>query len=44
MRERAEYDELVWLLTLKYVGNPEKFREFFPVSLRRLTAYLGLTR
>ncbi len=30
MRERAEYDELVWLLTLKYVGNPEKFREFLP--------------
>lgn len=30
MRERAEYDELVWLLTLKYVEDPERFRELLP--------------
>ena len=30
MRERAEYDELVWLLTLKYVEDPDKFRAHLP--------------
>ena len=30
MKQRAEYDELVWLLTLKYVEDPDKFREYLP--------------
>ncbi len=30
MKERAEYDELVWLLTLKYVEDTDTFREFLP--------------
>ena len=30
MKQRVEYDELVWLLTLKYVEDPDKFREYLP--------------
>ena len=30
MKQRVEYDELVWLLTLKYVEDPVKFRDYLP--------------
>ena len=30
MKQRVEYDELVWLLTVKYVEDPDTFRKYLP--------------
>lgn len=39
MRERAEYDELVRLLTLKFNRDPKKFRAYLPEVAQMLDEY-----